>query len=411
MSSKLENHNGQEPRVSASTTSYARVPRAQRRALSAEEKTNIALDRYEPMRSGKSMEPIETLATRYRRDPAVITRAIASAFSQGLVNLVATGRTNAVTLSSFGKRVEDKYPGLRKAIVVQTADLGSAQPAKALEEARRKSAAERQRNDMIHRRLGYAMAQSISEWSVREGDTIGFGSGRGVFYTVEAAMQLPTALRVEGLNLMSLTGAVLAHDHSNLVNTSMDADLHTALFGLCVQHIATLHLVTYPISEAGAKERSCLGPKQWRACHPTHALTGIGVLAEGHRFFEQGKGGTYDSIWDPVIDDLQELVGECKRISTDYGCDPVADICNHLILVDCPDVPTEEKNTLRKLVDHMNEKLLNVSAEQLSEISNLMIVAGGKRKARALKQILRSESFKTRIICIDEELAAEITKN
>jgi DNA-binding transcriptional regulator LsrR (DeoR family) len=381
--------------------------------LSDEEKKNIALDRFAPLRDGKGLEPVETLASRYRRDPAVITRAIASAFKEGLVNLVATGRTEAVRLASFENMVLNRYPDLWRAIVVETSDLTKYDgPAGTDKEIIEQNAKERRRDDNIHKRLGYAMAKSIAEWTVRGGDTIGFGSGRGVFCTVEAAMQLPRPLRLEKLDLMSLTGAVLAHDHSNLVNTSMDADLHTALFGLCVQHIATLHLVTYPIGESGgARERSCLGAKQWAECHPTHALTGVGVLADGHRFFEQGKGGEYDPILEPVIKDLQALVKKSIEVYKKCGCYSVADICNLLIPIEDPRIPRGDRDELGVLIKNVNVKLLNVSWEQLSEIPALLIVAGGKKKASALRQILDSKDLKTRIICVDQELAEEILRD
>jgi hypothetical protein len=191
----------------------------------------------------------------------------------------------------------------------------------------------------------------------------------------------------------------------------MDADLHVAMFGRCIQNTATLHLVTYPINEIHARERSCLGNEQWTKCHPTHALTGVGVLAKGHRFFEQANRTDYDVILERVMAPLRDLVKKCTAVSQKYSFFPIADICNHLILVDNPALPRTTRAELEEGIRTVNNQLLNVNAHQLHDIPALLLVAGGKKKAGALRQILNSSEFKTRIICIDQALAREITRD
>jgi hypothetical protein len=61
------------------------------------------------------------------------------------------------------------------------------------------------------------------------------------------------------------------------------------MFGSCVENIATLHLVNDPIRAMQYREFTCPGAKQRAKCRLTHALVGIGVLAEGHRFVVQAE--------------------------------------------------------------------------------------------------------------------------
>lgn len=60
-------------------------------------------------------------------------------------------------------------------------------------------------DDGVHRILGEATARLLSTGPLfRDGDVIGLGSGRGVYYTVDALTRLP-ALRVSDVTLVSLT--------------------------------------------------------------------------------------------------------------------------------------------------------------------------------------------------------------
>jgi DNA-binding transcriptional regulator LsrR (DeoR family) len=317
-------------------------------------------------------------------------------------------------LTELQNQILRRYTHLWEAIVVASESATSVErQQEEKRKAHRFDADQRRTDDLIHKTLGVAMARSINEWRVRDGDKIGFGSGRGVFFTVEAAMLSPTELRVEGLDLISLTGAVHAREHANLDCGRMDADLHAAMFAArCVQNAVTLHLVSYPATSPDARENTCLGRTQWANCHPTHALAGIGVLAEGHRFFDEFSGeADPDPILDNVRDPLSELVDLCSNIASQRGIYPVADLGNCLFLVDHSDIVEAERKRLDELIRSVNERLLNVTGDQLRDIQALLIVAGGKRKADALRYILDSQrAFKTRIICIDQTLAEELLR-
>lgn len=373
------------------------------RFLTPDDRANIAIDRFAPFRQGRGPESIKTLGGRYRRDPAVISRAIKSAFHDGLVDIVRTGRPSyAPRVHSLEQKLLDKYPYLWEAIVV---DANSAAGGGA-------GVAERRMDDEIHRKLGNAMAGLTSQWRLRDGDAIGFGSGRGVYYTVEAARQLPAALRVEGLHLVSLTGAIHARDHAEQLNARLDGDLHIALFGMCIQHTATLHLVTHPITARGALGATCLGEEEWKQLCPSHALIGVGVLAEGHRFYEEAKAKKPDPILEPIIKPLEALVDACDKIrQAEPSYYAVADICNHLFLVEKEGLSDTLRQELSSNIEAVNSCLLNVSETQLHDVGAILLVAGGRKKARPTRQLLSSPLFKIRIICTDSGMADEMMRS
>ncbi|MEK7996461.1 MAG: hypothetical protein AAB403_21885 [Planctomycetota bacterium] len=369
--------------------------------LTEDQRASIAMDRFAPLRQGKGPESIKELAGRYRRDAAVISRAVTSAFRDGLVDIVRTGRPHVQRLQSLEKRILDRYPKLWDAIVVEVHSTEGNSSGQNLGRI----------DDETHRKLGYAMAGSTSQWRLRDADVIGFGSGRGVFYTAESAMQLPAALRVEGLHLVSLTGAVHARDHAKQLNARLDADLHVALFGMCIQHEATLHLTTHPITACDARDLTYLGKKHWAQHHPTHALVGVGVLADGHRFYEEAKSEKPDPILEKIIQPLRRLVTLCDSVrgmDPSPGYYPVADICNHLFFVDRGDLSDTIRKEILANIEEVNKRLLNVSEEQLNDVGAILLVAGSRKKAAAIHQLLDSPAFKIRMICTDSRTAEDL---
>lgn len=315
MSTKPSSRRAKIPRSGEPTDDKAQSGRGR---LSEDERASIALDRFAPLKHGKGPESIKVLAKRYDRDQAVISRAIISTFRDGCVDIVRTGRPRVERLLSVEEKLLKRYPKLWEAIVVEVPapdkDNSGQNPGRI--------------DDETHRKLGFAMSSSMGQWRLRDADVIGFGSGRGVFYAVDPTMQPPTPMRVEGLHLVSLTGAVHARDHAKQLNARLDADLHVALFGLNIQHEATLHLTTYPITACEARELTHLGKKQWAHRHPTHALVGVGVLGAGHRFYEEAKSPTPDPILQKFLPPLKRLAALCDSVRDSApfpGYHPVAE--------------------------------------------------------------------------------------
>jgi hypothetical protein len=309
--------------------------RAPRKELTDEERTSIALDRFGPLQQGMRTVEVEVLSKRYKRDPAVISRAISEAFRRGLVQIRKVERVEQPNRApELEARLQSRFD-LLGAIVIEPSESSA-------------SATEDRRSlvfgDELHAKLGSAMAQLIATGTVfRSGSVIGLGSGRGVYHTVDALSKLPP-LRATKVTLVSLTGAVFAQDHAVRVNLRLDADFHVNLFGQCFAHPVEIHQIHAPIVLSDPREfsavrkRTWLGKEKWEG--NIHGLFGVGVLKRGHRFNEfvdayERSDFNRDHTLDPILEPLRKLIRICRTVSNDYYC-PVADICNNLFLVPPP---------------------------------------------------------------------------
>jgi DNA-binding transcriptional regulator LsrR (DeoR family) len=389
-----------------------------RRSLTDDEKIKIALDRFRPSADGSSWTRVETLARRYDRDPAVITRAIQSAFERKLVEIRRVENFSAVQEpvreSSLEAKLTRRYQELRNAIVIDE-PVGALQP-------------EAVAGDEIHRRLGRAMATVIGTGVFfRDNDVIGLGSGRGVFYVLDALRRFPQ-LRVANVKIISLTGAVHARDHSYYIeggepeNFHMDADSHVGLLGLCFAYNVELHQVSSAIACSSEQElervigRAHLNEDEWERKPITYALTGVGVLSQGHRFYQEVKSPQKKQpMLEPIHDRLVKLVSlseEVERLAKDYH--PVSDICNRLFYTPPPAnvrIPPDKENAIKDLISSINERLVTVSLKQLKKIQSIILVAGTRAKANAIRGLLENPEYKIRTLCTDRDTAEKILSN
>jgi DNA-binding transcriptional regulator LsrR (DeoR family) len=386
--------------------------RALRRELTDEERVSIALDRFGPLQQGMRTVEVEVLSRRYQRDPAVISRAINEAFRRGLVQIRKVERVERPNRAPELEAQLQRRFDLLGAIVIEPSPLSGSAP-----EDRRSLVF----GDELHAKLGSAMAQLIATGTVfRSGSVIGLGSGRGVFHTVDALSKLPP-LRAINVALVSLTGAVFAQDHAIKMNLRLDADFHVNLLGQCFAHPVEIHQVHAPIVLSDPREfsavrkRTWLGREKWEG--NIHGLFGVGVLKRGHRFNEfvdesEKSEFNRDHTLDPILEPLRKLIGICRSGSNDFYC-PVADICNNLFFVPPPPevkVSLETITSIRKLIDTINKQLVNISEEQLRQIQNIILVAGGIQKACAVRELLMNDSYHILFLCTDGATAREILK-
>jgi DNA-binding transcriptional regulator LsrR (DeoR family) len=380
-----------------------RRPKAVARRIPDEEAIAIAVARY----SSHPPKPLLALARETGRAPAVISRTIGRALREGLVEVVPAQRVSTpVRKAQLERRVLQKYTGLRGCLVVEAKEVTSAID-----------------NDALHRRLGFALASVLGSGStIRDGDVLGLGSGRGVYWTIQSLASQPP-LRAE-VTLCSLTGQVYARDHSEQVNLLLDADIHLGLLGLCFSRPVTLCPMSHPIvvadphEAATILEQSRLGESWWKLNPVTHAIVGVGVLANGHRFFNEVKLAEprQTQLLDPIKRPLTALVAICEETltaSNGFYC-PVADIANRLFYVPPPGrlrMAERARKTLEAAVqDHLaeiNSRLVTVGEAQLRSISQIVVVAGSRLKSSALRTLLRS-GFPVRLVCIDQQLAEEL---
>ena len=386
--------------------------------MKPEEAVECALARFAPLKLGATPMSYEALKKRFGWDPGTIEDGIRRAFKEGWVELVSNHPPLINRNEKLEIEVRKKF-STRTVIVVESGEPPESKGRTGLHE-HQSADTWKMFDDEIHRRVGYAMAAQFGQLSFPDGTRIGLGSGRGVFYTVEAVTRLRPEFRVRAreAHLVPLTGAVHARDYTNQVNARMDADFHVGMFAPCVENTATLHLVNYPISAVQYREFTCLGVQQWGKCCPTHAVVGIGVLAEGHRFVVQAERNRLagqknsskklDAVYTPIIGVLTDLVENCQDVYETYKYYPVADICNHLIFIKNDKVPPGVREKIVRQIKNVNSLLLNVDSAQLQQIPQLMIVAAGERKAYALQQILISPEYRVEMICIDRTLAEQL---
>lgn len=375
--------------------------------LTDRERAQIALDRFAPLARGEGLEPVKRLAKKYGRAEAVISRAVGKAFETGLVEIrsLEPPLEDAPRVPQLERELLSGFAQLQKAVVIDEPDGAPRERSEAL------------RGDRVHRRLGQAAAALLADGALlRRGDVIGLGSGRGVYYTVDAMRRFPH-LQIEDVTLMSLTGAAFPEAHSEHLNVLLDADIHVALLAMRFTHPVLLRTISHPIAhdnEPEVRRRTWLDPAEYEKRLPTHALVGVGVLEGSHRFFKavaQG-GGADPGMLAPIFEPLQELVRLADAVrSTEPPYCPVADVCNRLFFVAPPArhaVTTSQRLRIERAIEAVNERLLTIHQDQLEKIENVVLVAGTRRKALAIRRLLDNRSLKVRILCTDATAAREI---
>ena len=386
-----------------------------RKPISENERIQMVLDRFSMLREGKGLFPIKTLAEKYHREPAVISRAIAAAFRDGLVEIrpVDRLRRDPRRHLALEQRLLEAYPTLLAAIVVQSETPA---PNEYDDDAERIY-------DDVHARLGQALAHYIvSGPLLRDGDRIGLSGGRAIYHCVDAMLHL-APLRASSVVLASLTGLNHARHRSrnNWRAFRLDADTHVQLLGQSFTTEPMLKLLSFPLvlDDAAEKERVWtrvwLGsPGQWGwGKEPLNqGIAGVGSLAPGHHFFQAFAEGVLgeDHVWLPIHGELKELIELCQAETTGTYC-PVGDIANRFFFVPPPKGRMIPAHRFEKLIEAINSRLLTVSLEQLRAIPSLVLVAGTRIKARAIQTLLDDRNMRVKYLCTDHAAADLILQN
>jgi DNA-binding transcriptional regulator LsrR (DeoR family) len=385
------------------TTMRKHRGRGSRRPISDETAVEITLARF----ASHPLRTIETLAADFNRDPAVISRTITRAFRNGLVEVrPARQSTRPVRKERLERQLHERYEQLSTCVVLEC-DQPTTPAA----------------DDLLHSNLGAAMASLIGSGSVfRNGDAVGIGSGRAVFYTIQHLSAF-SALRAR-VSLCSLTGHVQPRDHAEQLNLLLDADIHLGLLGLCFSRPVRL----YPLGQGlacrtpdeveSAIAHSRLSEGEWKHQPFTHALLGVGVLGPGHRFYNQIKGddGRRSRLLLPIQEPLTQLIRICDEFVSDHGPlhSPVADMSNRLFFVPFPPslgLTSGVKRLLEKkltaLISEINAHLVTATEAQLRSTGQIMLVAGSRQKSLAVKSLLM-QRYPIRVLCVDHHLASDL---
>jgi DNA-binding transcriptional regulator LsrR (DeoR family) len=330
-------------------------------------------------------------------------RWLKDAFARGLVKVVPTPRISLD--QKLAERLRETFPVLYGARVVDLDHLSIID--------------QRELDDKVHLELGYESAEWVSEGTIiRNGNSLGLGSGRGVYNTIFFC-QDRLALAARNVRMLSLTGLVYAKDHSGTAYRDLEADKHTAMMVQCFCHgDVTSRMVGHPVvyETPDAMERvrktTHLGTR-WKENKPDHALLGVGSMVPGHRLYDEAKGDRHEPTLQPIVAELRELIKISDSIEFPecpfYRA--VADIANHLFCVRghlWDQIDEAKRASLEAVVAQINSKLLTITPEQLRDIENVIVVAGTENKSIALRHLLYTEECNIRFLVTDSKCARKI---
>jgi DNA-binding transcriptional regulator LsrR (DeoR family) len=377
-----------------------------RQELTPGECRRIAVARYRP--EGGQLPEWKELSPRFHgRDETTLRRAIKRAFEEGLVKIIEVPRPLAECPrdTKAETALREKFRGLHAPIVVDTA------PILQHEFPTPNTSESEEVDDEVHRILGYTMAKTIAQGFIFQDDTVlGLGAGRGVYYTLEALLAEPP-LTPENITVMSLTGVVRPSDYMRSLTIPLDADYHCWLLAKCFRSKIGLQQVWLPITHTDATGTP-LSADSWGKLHPDCVLSGVGVFGPGHRFYEAAQSEP-DDILAPIHAELKTLVKLCGDLKTvtKSTYNPIGDICHKLFYVEPPPgipIDFQQESRIRKAIDKTNERLLNISENQLQSVKTIVLVAGTERKALAIRELLKGGLYKIHYLCTDKKAAARI---
>ena len=282
----------------------------------------------------------------------------------------------------------------------------------------------------VHHSLGLAMADFILDKAIfQKNNAVGLGSGRGVQMTIRALLRPsnPDRLRAENVKIMSLTGSVYSSPKRMTKSMWFDSDAHAwqlteAFDVLDPANEPTPFLISHPLAYWNAKELNNARRRVWLGADKsapalTHMLVGIGTFTSDpmHRFYAEAVASERDQepFLCPIHEELVRLKNECEtaiaglRNYPDYT--PVAEMSNVFLFVPPPrGISIPNQDVLTDHIDKINSRLLTVKAPQIRE-TQMLVVAGPKRKAHALRALLEApKEYPVKYLCTTVDAVKEI---
>jgi DNA-binding transcriptional regulator LsrR (DeoR family) len=354
--------------------------RKERRRLSLDDdlKAQLAIERF----SGDSVS-IRDLAQRHGRAEAVVSRAISSAFAEGLVEVRRVQHRRIKRVSRLETLLEERFRCLRKAIVVEFAP---SEP------------------DSLQEYLGNALANFL-EGAFRDGERLLIGSGRCVFRLCEALSESKPKLRMHGVTIVSVCGDSYPYHLLRKRNVCLDADANVNLLSQGFEQPMSVGMTSRGVF-AGTSEgewKRQYYEKFWTPA-PTLAILGVGVLDSQHQLAlltdpEASKDFPPTDISGTLRTRVRRLADMSRDAGAASGPDDrytVAEVGMCLFRVPNwehdPEVPESVAGELDALIDAVNLDLFAPSHEQLARVQSIVLVGGGGGKARALRSLLQTAS-------------------
>jgi DNA-binding transcriptional regulator LsrR (DeoR family) len=364
----------------------------ERRRLDDDFKAELAMERFS---YGRIVE-VRELAKRYGWAEAILSRAILSAFKEGLVTVKKVHRRQSDRVEDLEVALKKKYPSLHDAIVV---DVIESEP------------------DLLHEMLGNTLAATLRSF-IRPGDRILLGGGRCVFHMADLLQGQDSKLRAEGVSIFSVCGDSYPY-HDMRRNVCLDPDANVNLFSRAFEHITSVGLTSHPIFLDVPDDpwREQYFGHCWEK-RPSLAVLGMGILSNQHQLALLTNDEARQSF--PLIKvpplagkAIEALRSKVGPLAERLGAVPVAEMGMRFFLV--PDgLDSQERVEIDRLITDLNEVLFAPSAERLHQVQTTFLVAGGREKAVAMRHLLQhsgepdSPCAAIRVVCTDSSCARRI---
>ncbi len=337
--------------------------------LDDELKIQLAIDRF-----GPQLVDLETLARRYNRAESVVSRAISSAFAEGLVEVRRVDRRTApLRRPDLEDALLKRFPLLRRAIVIETDKID---------------------DHAVQEKLGTGLAFYLHDrvWTDRE--RVVLGGGRSVHHAADCLTQFPNRLRPREVTVISACGDCYPNHLER--NVWLDADANASLLARAFEDIVQVRLTSKHIllraedqdvrwkTDYAEKSFGITGP-------PTLGIFGVGAFDAQHRLARLTSDSTAQALLPPwefvsgLIGKLKDLLELSQSITKDKKHDaPVVGEVGMSLFCSAGDVPGK----LRALVDEINTHLFAPTMEQLARIGSIILIGGGETKAPVFRRIL-----------------------
>jgi DNA-binding transcriptional regulator LsrR (DeoR family) len=275
--------------------------------------------------------------------------------------------------------------------------------------------------DYLHHQLGHCLATEITQSRFplfRAGDIIGMGSGRGPQYTVRELVSQGAPLSVQSIILMSLTGSFFALTKSD-ADFNLDADTQVARLARYFRDGEIISRpLPYPIAQTPADsgrllKKGWLDRDKFFGQPPDHAILAAGTLLDHRLCRAISRGDPSDPFLKPIYREMSSLISSTKAAMDAYDiyC-PVGDVCNIFFFIPPIGVPSDKvskiEEELRPKIRDVNDRLLTISEEHINSVRNVILVAGGKRKAPTLHYLLTQRFIKIDVLCTDQHVATAV---
>jgi DNA-binding transcriptional regulator LsrR (DeoR family) len=318
---------------------------------------------------GRSLEDVQ-VRLRERGFDVRSTRDVGLAIRRAIDNRLCKVRVDVFADASALDGLSDELAqaaGIRRALVAATA--GDANLS----------------DGDLHRRLGDLAAGFLWKSSLRPGDCIGVGPGRGVGCTVhELSPLVPERLPYAGYRIYALTGATMGSpspDWPDIVDADHNAEglaRHLRAGPEDWGHVTPVHLPIFVPADRdavlGIVAPHLLDPPPTGApLELDIAVYGCGVVSAGHHVV---------SFRSRATESVQGELDVLARQVWPHAAAAVIDVCEHYLVAD--DVPAGLRPVVEGVVERLNARVVAVAPGILARARERVLVAGGRYKFPAV---------------------------